>query len=160
MANIATGIDKIGDISECLNDIILNTGLQIDINNPTIWGEYLHRWDNQDWEDMLAGFNAIMESAPDKVKPYHKNNYTKANTALKRDKNLSDRVLDKKAHKRTAWAMIHTFREVWNNIHDKNIPNEDTKTVKAKEQRHCVVIEQTKEYTRTTVFHDLFEVDE
>lgn len=157
MANIANGLDKIGDISETLNDIILNTGKQIDINNKTIWDNYLHRWDNTDWEDMLAGFDAIANSAPEKVKAYHKNNYERAAIAINRGKHSSDRVLDKKANKKIAWAMIHTFREVWNNIHDKDIPNQDAKVTARKQQRPKVVVEHTEEYTRTTMYHNLFE---
>lgn len=158
MANIAKGLDKIGDIAETLNDIILNTGKKIDINNRTIWDGYLHRWDNEDWADMLEGFRAVMESAPDAVKAYHKNNYERAITTLKKDKASSDRCLDKKTNKRTAWAMINTFREVWNAIHDKDIPNEDAK--KTQKRVPKVVVEQTEEWTRTTVFHNLFEVQD
>jgi hypothetical protein len=157
MANIATGLEKIGDIAETLNDIILNTGKKIDINNRTIWDEFLHRYDNTDWEDMLAGFNAIIESHPDAVKAYHKNNYAKAQATLKKGHSQSDRVLDKKGNKTTAWAMIHTFREVWNALHDKDIPNEDAKVTARKAQRPKVVIEHTEDYVRTTMYHNLFE---
>lgn len=161
MANIATGLDKLGDISETLNDIILKTGKKIDINNKTIWDKYLHRWDNTDWEDMLAGFNAIAESSPDAVKQYHVNNYEKAVSTIRVEKVKSDRVLDKKSNKRTAWAMIHTFREVWNELHGKDIPNEDTNAMaKSKKRIPKVVVEQTEEYTRTTVFHNLFETED
>lgn len=154
MANIARGLDQIGDIAETLNDIIIKTGKKIDINNKTIWDGYLHRWNNEDWQDMLEGFRAVMESAPDSVKTWHKNNYERAITTLKKDKASSDRCLDKKTNKRTAWAMINTFREVWNAIHDKDIPNEDTKP---RTKMPKVVVEQTEEFTRTTVFHNLFE---
>lgn len=157
MANIAKGIDKIGEIAETLNDIITNTGKKIDINNKTIWEGFLHRWDNTDWEDMLAAFNAVSESAPGKIKSYHENNYARAQATIKRDKMLSDRAMDKKGNKKIAWAMINTFREVWNAIHDKDIPNEDRK---AKRKMPKVEIEQTEEYTRTTVWHNLFEVIE
>lgn len=161
MANISDGIDKLGAISETLNDIILTTGKQIDINNATIWNDYLHRWDNGDWEDMLAGFDAILTSQPTAVKSYHKNNYERAVVTLKKGKSTSERVLDKKANKKVAWAMIHTFREVWNTLNGKDIPNADARTQRVteavKQKRHKVTIEQTAEYTRTTVWHDLFE---
>jgi len=158
MANIARGLDHIGSIAETLNNIIQTTGKKIDINNRQIWDGYLHRWDNQDWSDMLAGFGAVIDTAPDSVKAYHKNNYERAITALKKDRHSTDRALDKKANKRIAWAMINTFREVWNSIHDLDIPNEDAKKVQKPMPK--VIVEQTEEYTRTTVFHNLFEVQE
>ena len=158
MANLARGLDKIGEIAETLNDIIINTGKKIDINNKTIWDGYLHRWDNEDWADMLEGFRAVIETAPEHVKAYHKNNYERAITTMKKDRASSDRCMDKKNNKRTAWAMINTFREVWNSIHSKDIPNEDRP--KQNKLKPKVIIEQTEEYTRTTVFHNLFEVTE
>jgi hypothetical protein len=157
MANVAKGLDQIGEIAECLNDIIINTGKSLQKDNKTIWEGFLHRWDNQDWLDMLEGFHAISESSPESVRPYHKNNAEMARTAILKNKAKSDRVLDTKLHKHTAWAMINTFREVWNNLHDKNIPNEDSKIKKSK---HKVVVEQTEEYTRTTIFHNLFELED
>lgn len=159
MANIATGIDKIGDIAECLNNIITTTGKKIDINNKTIWDGYLHQWTNNDWYDMLEGFNAILQSQPDAVKTFHKNNYEKAVIALKKDHNASDRALDKKNNKRIAWAMIQTFREVWNSLHDKDIPNEDAKPTK-KKVKNKVTTEHTEEYTRVTIWHNLFDLDD
>ncbi len=157
MANVAKGLDQIGSIAECLNDIILSTKQSLQKDNKTIWEEYLHRWDNQDWLDMLAGFNAIAESSPESVRAYHKNNAEMARTAILKNKAKSDRVLDTKPHKHKAWAMINTFREVWNNLHDKNIPNEDSKIKKLKPK---VLVEQTEEYTRTTIFHNLFELED
>lgn len=158
MANLAQGLEKIGDIAETLNDIILTTGRKIDINNKTIWDQYLHRYNNQDWEDMFEGFRAIADSQPEAVKQYHMNNLERAITALKKDRHSSDRALDKKNNKRYAWAMIQTFREVWNHLHDKNIVNEDKPKVTKRVPK--VVIEQTEEYTRTTVFHNLFDLED
>jgi len=159
MANPAKGIDSWQDITAVLNDIILTTGKKIDINNPVIWGDFLHRWDNADWENILSAFDAVLQQRPDLMKPFHKNNYERAITTLNMGKSSSDRVLDKKANKRIAWAMIMTLREVLNELNETNLPNEDAKTM-AQRRKHRVVVEQTEEYTRTTVFHDLFEVDD
>lgn len=156
MANIAKGLDQIDSIARCLNDIIVTTGRKIDINNKTIWNEYLHQWTNEDWTDMLAGFKAIDESQPDLLKQYQKNNFERAVVTLKKDQHLSNHALDKKNNKKIAWAMIQTFREVWNALHGKDIPNEDRKEIK---QRNKVTTEHTDEYTRVTIWHNLFEID-
>lgn len=157
MANIAKGIDSIGDIAETLNNIITSTGKKIERDNPVIWDGYLHRWDNEDWENMLAAYDAIEQSAPDKIRAWHKTNALKAKTALKKYKNSSDRALDKKCNKPAAWAMIQSFREIWNSLHDINIPNED---YKAKRTLPKVVVNQTQEATHITIFHQLFDVED
>lgn len=158
MANPAKGIDLWQDITATLNDIITTTGKKIDINNPTIWQEYLHRWDNTDWADMLSAFDAVLQQRPDLMKPFHKRNFENAVTVLNLGKDQSDRILDKKANKRVAWAMIMTLREVLNELNEVDIPNDDAKLKRRKVPK--VVVEQTEEYTRTTVFHNLFDVEE
>lgn len=159
MANPARGIDHWQAITATLNDTIINTGKKIDINNPTIWGEYLHRWDNSDWLDILSAFDAVLQQRPDLMRPFHKRNYENAITVLNLGKDISDRVLDKKANKKIAWAMIMTLREVLNELNEVNLPNEDALT-KQQQRRHKVVIEQTEEYTRTTVWHNLFDIED
>lgn len=154
MADIATGLDQISEIAGTLNNIIDSQG-KIEINNPTIWQNYLHRWSNKDWENMLAGFRVILENRPDAVKQYHKNNFERAITALKKDRHYSDRALDTKNNKRIAWAMINTFREVLADLDTQ----EQTKQPEVKQPKHKVTTEHTSDYTRVTVWHNLFEDD-
>lgn len=156
MADTTTGLDQISEIAEVLTKIIDTQG-KIEINNPVIWSQYLHRWTNKDWENMLAGFRIILENRPDAVKQYHKNNFERAVTALKKDRHYSDRALDTKNNKRIAWAMINTFREVLADLtlRPQELPNKP----KSQPQKNKVTTEHTPEYTRVTVWHNLFEDD-
>lgn len=162
MGNAARGVTVWQDIAETLNNIITTSGKQININNKSIWDGFLHRWDNNDWEDMLAAFNEVQQLDPDAVKAYHRNNAENCRLMILKFKHASERVMDKKAHKGQAWAMIMSLREVWNTLHDINIPNEDTASViksSARRGKPKTTVETTDEYTRVTIWHNLFELD-
>ena len=157
MANFNNGIRQWQAIAEELNDIIVSTGKKIDRDNPRIWEGYLHRWSNQDWLDMLAAFAAALELDPRLAQPYRKNNLERARIKVINARE-GERPLDRKSKggKATAWAMINTLRETWNEIEGIDIPNEDAKPKKTPK----TLVETTEEYTRITVFHNLFEVNE
>lgn len=157
MADINQGLDLWRDIAEELNDIITTTGKKIDINNERIWAGHLHRYSNEDWRNMLAAYACVLEENPDLALNYRKTNLQNARVKILAAKE-GERPLDRKSQggKRIAWAMINTLRETWNEIQGIDIANEDRKIHK----RPKTLIETTEEYTRVTIFHNLFELDE
>lgn len=122
MTRISPGVDKICDITDQLNDIIQRQG-PIDINNKTIWDGYLHRWDNQDWADMLEVM-AELTTQTFYAKPWHVQNLAEAMTAFVEQNHKHPRCMDTKHNKKKAWKMIMTMREMVNSIRKVNIPNE------------------------------------
>jgi hypothetical protein len=158
MANPQKGTELWQEIATVLNDIIVNTGKKIDINNKTIWDGYLHRWTNQDWLDILAAYAQALDEDPRLALPYRQRNLQAARAKIMSSK-TGTRALDRKSTggKRIAWAMINTLRETWNDIQGTVIPNEDRPQPKAK--RRGYDIESTEEYTRITIWHNLFEVN-
>jgi hypothetical protein len=141
MANTDRGVDLATEITLTLNRIILETGEAIDINNHTIWGEYLHRYTNQDWEDMLSAMEGLHEHLPGMFKPYHEHALLEARMTLDKHSLAQSRVLDHKDHKRKAWKMIMAMRELINDFNGVRI---DNKAQPAKPRME-------------SKFHDLFE---
>ena len=157
MSNIDHGVELWRSIAESMNKIITETGKKIDINNPVIWQDHLHRFSNQDWRDILTAYAAALDLAPELALDYRKRNLQTAR-ALVLSAGDSDRPLDRKAKggKRTAWAMIHSLRETWNELKNINLPNEDRKLPPTPK----TLVETTEEFTRITVWHNLFEANE
>lgn len=119
------GLDRWQSVATTLNQIIEAEGA-IDINNPAIWSGILHKWDNQDWELALIAVGRLLEKHPQMFKDYHKDAFiTAANTLVKYNQ-VHDRVLDKRIHKKIAWKMIMTMREVWNQCGGIYLPNENS----------------------------------
>lgn len=156
MANPARGVELWSDITATLNEIIETTGKKIDINNTKIWKEYLHTWDNNDWQDIFSAVEAVLFQRPDIFKKYHIKNYEEALMVLKLGLGLSDRVLDKKQNKKHAWAMIMTLREVLNTLNGVDLPNDD----KPRRSKPKVTVENLSDRTVITVFHDLFDIED
>jgi len=120
MTNAMRGIDLWEEIALKLNDIILTTGDEIKANNHGIWNGYLHRYTNDDWDDMLTALEMIFKQYPEHFRGYDISNIRKARTAL--DPN-THKCLDTKPHKSKAWATIMTMREVYNRVYDIKLPN-------------------------------------
>jgi hypothetical protein len=120
MANPIRGAQLWEEIAVVLDDIIITTQQAIDINNKDIWNPYLHKWTNEDWEDMLSMIEHAMRTNPDIAKDFHKTSILNARAAL--DKNIS-RALDKKETKKYAWAAIMSMREMYNNLNGWTIKN-------------------------------------
>lgn len=154
MANFERGLELWESLTATLNEQITVTGKKIDINNPTIWNNWLHQLTNQDWEDMLAAFAECFQEDSNIAKAYHVNNVERARSTLLRG-DPNKRILDQKINKKIAWATMMTLREVMNGIRDVNIPNEDAPKPKNRKTQ----VEHTKEYTRVTIWHDLFDLE-
>lgn len=154
MADYERGIDLWEQLTDTLNNEITTTGKKIDINNKTIWNQWLHQLNNQDWEDMLAAFAECYQEDNSIAANYHINNIERARSTLLRG-DPNKRVLDQKINKKLAWATMMTLRETLNKIRGITVPNEDRKQTKRKTD-----VEHTAEYTRVTVWHNLFEIND
>lgn len=121
MSQILPGVEKVCEITDQLNDIILQSG-PIDINNKIIWDGYLHRYSNQDWADMLE-IIAIITAETFYAKPWHIQNIQEALTAFSEQCDYHPRCMDTKANKKKAWKMIMTIREMVNDIAGVRIEN-------------------------------------
>ena len=124
-----TASDMLVDITNYLNAVIRRTGRAIDINNHALWDRYFHTWSNQDWDIMLSALEDLIKLQPHLFESYHKRNIQEARRAWYSQRNLDDRILDTKRHKRKAWACVMTIREVVNAILGQDIPNEDSTVV-------------------------------
>jgi hypothetical protein len=122
-----TATDIMVELADYLNNIIVTTGKQIDINNHALWDKYFHTWSNQDWDMMLTALEDLLSSNPELFKPWHKRNIQDARGAWHAQKSATDRILDSKKHKRKAWACAMTIREVINEIRGIAIDNVDSK---------------------------------
>ena len=109
-------------IATFLNDYIREHG-QIQINNNELWREYLHRWDNQDWTEIIETVAELHKKYPEYFHKFHKDAIAAAITILIEHSDTK-RVMDRKQHKKIAWKMIMTMRETWNAATGIDLPNE------------------------------------
>lgn len=120
MANPVRGAQLWEEISVVLDDIIITTQQQIDINNKSIWNPYLHAWTNEDWQDMLSIIDHAIRTNPDIATDYNRTAILNAQAALNP---AQPRSLDKKDTKKYAWAAIMSMREMYNKLNGWTIKN-------------------------------------
>jgi len=131
MANPQRGAGLWEEISQTLNGIIVDTQQAIDINNKKIWDGFLHRYTNEDWEDMLAIAEYTRRLNPDIATDFNQTALLNARLAL--DKG-GERALDKRDTKRYAWAAIMTLREMYNKLEGIKIANAPGQTAHLRNQ--------------------------
>lgn len=123
MTTLEHGLDLWQEVAETLNKIIEQHG-HIDINNELIWQGILHRWDNEQWVYAVAAVAKFYEQHPEFFKTFHRDAYMDALSTLRKYVDVHDRVLDKRVHKKVAWKMIMTMRELWNAASGIYLPND------------------------------------
>lgn len=133
-------IDLWQTVAADLNNTILTSG-EIQINNHHIWNTYLHKWDNEDWKGILAAVCELQASYSQYVDVNGERALRKTIETILRWENHHERCLDTKKHKKTAWRMLMTLREIWNAANGIDLPNSNKSRVK-------------------TNFHTLFEDDD
>jgi hypothetical protein len=111
------GLDLWQEVAFTLNKIIKEEG-SIDINNTTIWKKYLNTWENEEWELVLTAVATLYEQYPELFKRFHVEAFKESARALVKHMDSTDRVLDKRLFKKTAWKMLMTMRELWNAGHE------------------------------------------
>jgi hypothetical protein len=86
-------------------------------DDPRMWGDYLHKWDNEEWRMVLEAVGELLTAHPTVFKRFQRDAFVKAVQTLLKYEHSHDRCLDTKLHKHTAWKMAMTLRELWNQCH-------------------------------------------
>lgn len=119
-------------IASMLNHEIETNG-EIKINNKTIWSGFLHQMDNEVWMGVIDVLETLCEQHPALFKHYDEKNIEDARRALDKYSAYYDQVLDMRNrhldHKKLAWRLLMTTREVWNRACDIHLPNSDKSKV-------------------------------
>lgn len=119
-------------IASMLNHEIETNG-EIKINNKTIWSGFLHQMDNEVWMGVIDVLETLCEQHPALFKHYDERNIQDARRALDKYSAYYDQVLDMRNrhldHKKLAWRLLMTTREVWNRACDIHLPNSDKSKV-------------------------------
>lgn len=129
MAN-ENSLDLWSKLANDLNNIILSSG-EIQINNNYIWQTYLHKMTNEDWKGLLAAMCELYSTHPKYIDLNAEKSLKQTIETVLRWEYHHNRCLDTKKHKKTAWRMMMTLREVWNRVNDIDIPNSDKSKVKS-----------------------------
>ena len=135
------------EITNYLNKKIQTTG-EIQINQVDIWQKYLHKLSDKDWENLCEMVYKVLQQDESMLEKFHKDALVDAMQKLDdaqlhgikeqlnnlgASKRHINNVLDipstgKKIQstKGTAWKMLMSLREIWNNVCDINLPNKDS----------------------------------
>ena len=110
---------------------------------------------------MFAAFKDCLDKNNIFLNALQQRRYDEALQTFERDSQLRERCMDiltqAKNTRKLAWGMIMTIREVTNEKNKINIPNVD-RAVKTIKPSKGIEIEKTKEYTKITIFNDLFDI--
>jgi hypothetical protein len=160
MANIPAGHALNQHITDVLNDIIITTKHKIDRDEPKIWQDFLHQLSNEDWEDMFAAFEELLDTSDVLLTNYQSRKYQEARQTFNLDKLRRERCMDVRTKfmntKEKAWSMIMVIREYYNACQGVNIPNQDSiEPASAKAKGKYKKIEVT-----IKIFEELFDTDE
>lgn len=114
-------VDHWQHIAEVQNDWMRTTGTKVAHNNNKIWGDFLHQLSNQHWQDLLDGFQEVLDTGavylrPDQIEGYELTRHT-LDTYWHVPRCL-DTNKGKMRNKPVQWRMIMILREVWNAIGD------------------------------------------
>jgi hypothetical protein len=162
MANVNDGMVLCEHISDVLNTLIKNKGTQIRKDESVIWDEFLHVINNQEWADMFAAFEQVIETHKIFLTEHQERKYQEAKSQFTRDQYKRERCMDIRNRfmntKDKAWAMIMVIREVFNDKNNRNIPNVDREKPKPQPvtqpgKRRRINVTATIE-----IWEDLFEV--
>jgi len=127
------GIELFGKIAKIQVEWkMANGGKDIERDNDTIWGGFLHRLTNDDWLDILTVFPMIVKEHHVFLKTYQENGLKRTCETLERYWDIP-RCLDIKNgrmdNKKIQWQMIMIIREVYeiiNNIKYPKVPQRNT----------------------------------
>ena len=163
MANAQDGLILCQHITDILNNIIISTGKQIDKNEKSIWDDFLHQINNDEWESMFMGFKETVAKHRVFLTHHQQRKFDEAYTTFQKDKHKRERCMDIRNKfmntKDTAWAMIMVIREITNQATGIDIPNVDApkkpEPVKPQAGKRRVINIQAK----IEIWEDLFEVN-
>jgi len=128
------GLDHIESLCETLNRIIQDTNDSIPSNNKTIWGEYLHVWDNGDWRAVFDAYEHLVRATGCELTDGERTAWHRAKDNLDTLEQVHPRAMDIRRDTEPArrlgthtqgatWHYIMTLREVYNRLTGQTIPN-------------------------------------
>lgn len=144
MAQLAE--DILVDVGQFLNNIIETEG-EIKPNMTEIWKTFLHKWNNDDWENIFSFLLTLANDHPELLKDYQRTQIMYARGQFLSNK-TTKRCMDTKPLKKYAWSVLMNMREIYNQISVIPTPNNP---------RPKVTTEYFDDRTVVTVFHNLFE---
>lgn len=112
MTRLEQGVELWGQFALAQLDIKRRLG-HIPRDNLVIWGEYLHRWDNEDWRMVLEAVGELLERYPELFTVSQKRAFIRTVQTLLKYESNHDRCLDTKLTKSTTWEMSMVLRELW-----------------------------------------------
>ena len=130
--NTELSIEIVYRIAAMLN-LEIETNGEIKINNKTIWSGFLHQMENEVWYGIIDVLETVGKQHPHLLKQWDERNIQEAKQALDKFSPYYDQVLDMRNrhtnHKKLAWRLLMTTREVWNRACDIHLPNSDKSRV-------------------------------
>lgn len=139
--------DMMTELTKFLNSVIIETNDEIKENNHELWNRFFHEWSNADWDGMLTAMEHLEATAPWLFEPFHRRNLLEARKAWHKQRSCDDRILDTKPHKRKAWKMAMTIREVVNAINGVDLPNKPGQGLRHQTQPKPTVFGQLFSYS-------------
>ena len=130
------GIDLISDVCEYLNSVITSTGKQLDKNDATLWGNYLHKWKNDEWQCVFDAFEYILNDQGIFLDPADQKAIDNARFNLKMYSKHTERAMDIRRGTQLAkklkaytqgntWQALMVIRDVYTKVIGSRIKNED-----------------------------------
>lgn len=162
MANTQDGLILCEHITQVLNDLIKNTGRQIDRDEPKIWDDFLHQINNDEWESMFMAFKELVAKHGLFLTQHQQRKFDEAYATFQKDKNKRERCMDIRNRfmntKTLAWGMIMTIREVVNQAKGLDIPNVDKPKPPPEKQPHPNKRRKINIHATFEIWEDLFDV--
>ena len=123
MANSTRGCDLWGQIATVVNEEIEKSPDKVlKKNNYRLWKGYLHKWDNQDWIDILTAVSDIQQIKPDLFRRDQERALNKAAEILIENRQTNGRCLDTQNTKHEYWHMVMVLKELWNELQKPEPP--------------------------------------
>jgi len=123
MANPTRGCDLWQQIASVVNEEIEKSPDKIlKKNNYRLWKGYLHKWDNQDWIDILHAVSEIQTIKPEVFRRDQERALNKAAEILVENRKTNGRCLDTQEHKHDYWHMVMVLKELWNELEKPEKP--------------------------------------
>ena len=124
--SLKPGVEKLRELDKVLTPIKAKSPNQvIQRDNKTIWGKHLHKWTNEDWNDILVAGFTICQNHPEYVTTHQKKCIMRACETLAKEWDEHPRVLDTKEHKATAWSAMLSLWEVFRQVQSDHVVNAD-----------------------------------
>ena len=100
---------------------------------------------------MIELLLTVEQEQPDTLTYTQKTTIAEARSTLLRAQH--PRQLDLPKEKKKAWKLLMILRETWNKINDIDCENKDRRVTPRTD------VEHTAEYTRITIWHNLFDIN-